>query len=147
MVETVRKITKNDGRYLYGTQLCIDANDAYCRFRDDYHASLGKRVYRRLNMPERAERIHGFHVYFDEPVQRALDAEFGEPKGRVPYRLLGMANLSYCRGLSGADMPDYEEDRYERWFDWFLSHGQEIMRQIGLKDKAGRTSKNKRRYR
>ena len=151
MVETVRKITKNDGRYLYGTQLCIDANDAYCRFRDDYHASLGKCVYRRLNSPEREERIHGFHVYYSPDYERVIDGEFcggmGEGNQRVRYRLLGIVQLSYCRMLSGEDLPDYEEERFWRWLDWLLLHGDKMMRQTGLKDKAGRTSKNKRRYR
>lgn len=143
----MEQITRHDGKYYYGKQVCTDSNDAYCRFRDDYHASLGKRVYRRLNSPEREERIHGFHIYFSESVQSSLDAEFGKPDKRIPYRLLGLVGISYCRGLSGADTPELEEDVYERWFDWFLLHGNEIMYQVGLNDRAGRTSKNKRRYR
>jgi len=143
----MEQITKVDGRLYYGQQRCYDANDAYCRFRDDYHASLGKAVYRRLNMPERAERIHGFNVYFSEDIQHSLDAEFGNPEGKIPFRLLGMAGISYCRSIDGSSFPDYDDDRFERWFDWFLSHAHEMMRRVGTKDKAGRTNKNKRRYR
>ena len=147
MVEAVRKITRDNGRYLYGTQLCIDANDAYCRFRDDYHASLGKAVYRRLNMPERKERVHGFKVYYKDNVQQMLDSEFGNPEKKIEYRIMGLVGVSYCRGVAGADIPDYDEERYYRWFDWVLLHADKLMRRIGTRDKAGRTSKNKRRYR
>lgn len=143
----MEQITRHDGKYYYGKQVCTDSNDAYCRFRDDYHASLGKRVYRRLNSPEREERIHGFHIYFDEKIQKALDSEFGSPERGIPFRLMGIVGLSYCRGIDGSVLPDLDDDTFERWFDWFLSHGQEIMRQVGLNDRAGRTSKNKRRYR
>lgn len=143
----MEQIKKRDGCYFYGRQLCLNADDAYCKFRDDYHASLGKRVYRRLNAKDRSERIHGFHVYFSRPIQEKLDAEFGQPRQRIPYRMLGLVGVAYCRGLSGGDTPDYDEEKYERWFDWFLSHGGKIMLRVGKNEKVGRTSNNKRRYR
>lgn len=143
----MEQITKKDGILYYGKQICSDSNDAYCRFRDDYHASLGKRVHRRLNAPEREERIHGFHVYFSEDIQKELDAEFGVPEQRIPYRLLGLVGISYCRLLDTSGLPDYDDDKYERWLDWFLSHGDKMMTLIGRNDKSGRTNKNKKRYR
>lgn len=147
----MEQIIKKDGKLYYGRQVCSDSNDAYCRFRDDYHASLGKRVYRRLNLPEREERVHGFHVYYSPDYERSLDAEFcgrvAEGDKKAQYYLMGIVQLSYCRMLSGKDFPDYEEERFWRWLDWFLLHGDKMMRQVGLNDKSGRTSKNKRRYR
>ena len=143
----MEQITRKDGRLYYGSQRCYDANDAYCRFRDDYHASLGKAVYRRLNMPEREERIHGFKVYFSDEIQKTLDAEFGNPIGKIPFRLLGLVGISYCRGIDGCFLPDYDDEKFERWFEWFLSHASDMMRRIGIKEKSGRTNTNKRRYR
>ena len=147
----MEQITKRNGKYYYGEQVCSDSNDAYCRFRDDYHASLGKRVYRRLNSPERKERLHGFHVYYSPDYERRIDEEFcggmGEGIQRVRYRLLGIVNLSYCRMLYEEDFPDYEEEQFWRWIDWLLLHEDKLMYQVGLKDKSGRTSKNKKRYR
>lgn len=143
----MEQITKKDGKYYYGKQICSDSNDAYCRFRDDYHASLGKRVHRRLNAAEREERIHGFHIYFSEEIQTGLDAEFKDCYKKIPYRLLGLVGISYCRGIDGSDLPDYDEDQFERWFDWFLSHGDELMTQVGRNEKSGRTNKNKQKYR
>ena len=148
MVEVGKKITRKDGKIYYGLHLCKDANDAYCRFRDDYHASLGKAVYRRLNMPDREERLHGFKVYFTEKSQKHLDEEFGEPSGKIEFRIMGLVGVSYCRGIDGNDLPDYDEERYARWFDWFLLHADSMMKRVGTKEKTGRTSKRLRtRYR
>ena len=138
----MEQIEKKNGSLYYGKQRCQDANDAYCRFRDDYHASLGKAVYRRLNMPEREERIHGFKAYFCDEMQKRLDEEFGAPDRKIEYRLMGLVGISYCRGIAGYDCPDYDEEKYYRWFDWFISHANCMMRRIGTKDKSGRTSKN-----
>lgn len=142
------QITKRGEVLYYGEQACRDANEAYCRFRDDYHTSLGKRVFRRLNMPNREERIHGFKCFFSLGFQFALDSEFGEPNTRIPYRLLGIVGISYARCFDGNFFPDYEDEKFARWLDWFLLHAGEIMYQIGKNDKSGRTSKRlKTRYR
>lgn len=144
----MEQIARNNGVLYYGKQICRDANDAYLCFRDDYHASLGKAVYRRLNMPDREERIHGFKVYFSDSIQRELDSEFGVPSGRIQCRLIGLVGISYCRDVDVSGFPDYNDDKFGRWFDWFLSHAHEMMRLVGTNVKAGRTSKNlNRRYR
>lgn len=147
MVEVGEKITRKSDVFYYGVQTCRNADDAYCRFRDDYHASLGKRAYRRLNVQEREERIHGLHFYFSDALAKSLDLEFGVPNQRIPCRLLGLVGISYCWGLDGANVPDYEDERFGRWLDWFLLHANDLMKKIGLNDGVGRTSKNKRRYR
>lgn len=147
----MEQIIRKNGKLYYGKQICSDGNDAYCRFRDDYHASLGKRVYRRLNSPEREERIHGFHTYYTPEFERRLDEEFlrtvDEGNKRIRYYLLGIVQLSYCRMFSGADFPDYEEERFWRWLDWFILHAGELTTQVGRNEKSGRTNKNKQKYR
>ena len=144
----MEQIVKRDGKIYYGNQMCSDGNDAYCRFRDDYHASLGKEVYKRLNMPDREERIHGFHIYFSDEALKVLDREFGQPDERIKYRIMGLVGISYCRGIDGDDCPDYDEEKYFRWLDWCLSHSGSMMMRIGTNEKTGRTSKRLRtRYR
>lgn len=147
MVEVGKKITRKSDVFYYGVQVCRSADDAYCRFRDDYHAFLGKRAYRRLNVQEREERIHGLNFYFSDALAKSLDVEFGAPDKRIPCMLLGLVGISYCWCLDGSNAPDYEDDVFERWLDWFLLHANDLMKKIGLNDKVGRTSKNKRRYR
>lgn len=144
-MEQIRR--RDNGILYYGSIPCRTADDAYCRFRDDYHVSLGKQYYKRLNARLREERIHGFKVYFSNEVQQALDKEFGEPTGRINYRLMGLVGISYCRAIDGEEFPDYDEEKFYRWFDWLLSHSS-MMRMIGTNAKYGRTAKNrKKRYR
>lgn len=143
----MEQITRKDGIIYYGGRVCRNADDAYCHFRDDYHAGLGKRVYRRLNYPDRTERIHETAIVFEEEYGRELDREFVGYDKRIPTRLLGLAGVSYCWIFSGKDFPDFEEDKYWRWFEWLYSgRGRSLIRHLG-KDK-GRTSKRlKTRYR
>lgn len=143
----MEQIVRRDGRIYYGEQLCEDADDAYCRFRYDYHRSLGKRAYHRLNrLGQREERVHGYGFVFTHPVYfRRNDGGACKP---VNSRLLGLVEGAYCRGVGAWDIPCDNELEFERWFDWAFSKGSGAIRLVGRKDKAGRTSKRlKARYR
>lgn len=139
----MEQIVKRDGRIYYGEQLCRDADDAYCHFRDEYHRSLGKRAYERLNrLGQRTERVHGYGFVFSEQLDR------GGVRVSAPVRLLGIVEGAYCRGFGGWNLPDYTEEEFEQWFDWAFSKGSGALRLVGRNDKAGRTSKRlKTRYR
>lgn len=143
----MEQIVSREGKLFYGRYECSNSDDAYRMFRDDFHVSIGRMAYRRLDAAERTERLHGFHVYYSNTLQKTLDKEFGKPVKRIPYRFMGMANISYCRGISGKDTPNLEEEAYWRWFDWLLMHSDEAMTRVGRKDASGRTNKNRRRYR
>ena len=135
----MEQVTKWDGEYYYGDKHFYNIDDAYRRFRDDYHRSLGKRNFRRLDSPDRRERVHGYGFEFD--------VEWDGDRNRVPVRLLGLVCGAYCRMLGGWDIPCSSEEEYERWFDWAFSRGSGALKLVGRKDKAGRTSKRlKTRY-
>lgn len=135
----MEQIVRKDGRIYYGEHLCTDADDAYCRFRDDYHRSLGRLAYYRLNrIGQRKERIHDNGFVFS----RNLDYE---GNGKVDVRLLGLVETSYCRIAGGWNIPCESEDEFERWVDWAFSRGSGALRLVGRKDKAGRTNKNLRK--
>lgn len=136
----MEQIVRRDGRIYYGERVCRDADDAYCRFRNEYHESLGKRAYYRLNrIGQRKERIHGYGFVLGEPL-RNPEAETGGGR-RVPVRLLGLVAGSYCRILGGWDIPDLDEQEFDRWFDWAFSEGSGALMLVGRKDKSGRTDK------
>jgi hypothetical protein len=136
----MEQIVKENGQILYGKQRCTGADDAYCRFRDDYHDALGKRAYERLNrLGQREERIHGYGFVFAHPVY--FGGDDGGACKPVDSRLFGLVEGSYCRGVGAWDIPDYSEDEFERWFDWAFSRGSGALRLVGRKDKSGRTNK------
>lgn len=143
----MEKITKREGCYYYGENRCQDADDAYERFRNDYHESLGKRVYRRLNrVGQRVERVHEFGFCF------AGEWRTGSPDVQprlVSTRLLGLVCGSYCRMLGEWDIPgEVRELDFEEWYDRTFSAGSKALRLVGRKAKAGRTSKlQNKRYR
>ena len=140
----LEQITKHDGWFWYGEKRCLDADDAYRRFRSDYHDSLGKRAYRRLDRLERREeRVHGHGFVFTEQPD---GADFSGTV--VPTRIIGLVAGSYCRIVGGWDIPYQTEEEFERWFEWAFSKGSGALRFVGKKLKTGRTSKLlKKRYR
>ena len=142
----MEQITKKDGVYYYGAEPCTDINDAYSRFRRDYHESLGRDVYGRLDRAgQRVERIHGFGFVFAGG--QPDGAEFRNNK-RVDCRLLGYLGIANCRILGIWDYGYITDEQFERWFDWALSRGSEALRLVGRKSKSGRTSKRlKKRFR
>ena len=143
----MEQITKRDGLFYYGERKCLCADDAYCRFRDDYHRSLGRRAYERLNrIGQREERVHGYGFVFKSKMDCGGMDRGGN--GKTPVRLLGIVAGAYCRGVGAWDIPCESEEEFERWFDWAFSKGSGALRLVGRNDKAGRTSKRlKTRYR
>ena len=132
----MEQIVRRDGKIFYGKETCLDAEDAYCKFREDYHASIGRNAFLRLNrLGTRQERIHGYGFSFTSTVPPFV------PDTRVPYRILGLVGVSYCRVVGGWDLPCRTEDEFERWFDWAFSDGSGALRLVGKKDKSGRTNK------
>lgn len=130
----MEQIVKKDGRLYYGDQPCRNADDAYCRFRNEYHASLGRRAYHRLNrFGQREERIHDNGFVFEGSLGYEGD-------GRADVYILGLMGLSYCRMLGGWSVP-CEDEQFEPWFDWAFSKGSGALRIVGRKQKTGRTSK------
>lgn len=131
----MEQIIKKDGQIFYGKEKCLDAESAYCKFREDYHASIGRKAFLRLNrLGSRQERIHGFGFSFSSAVPPFVSDT------RVPYRILGLVGISYCRIVGGWDIPCRTEDEFERWLDWAFSRGSGTLRLVGKNDKSGRTS-------
>lgn len=144
----MEQIVRKDGQIFYGRIQCLDADEAYCLFRDDYHRSIGKRASYKLDrLGQREERIHGYGFSFSHPV--SLGADDRRPSKATPVRLLGIVDISYYRIVGCWEWPDnLSEQEFERWLDWAFTKGSGALRLIGKKDKAGRTSKRlKTRYR
>lgn len=142
----MEQITKRGGVYYYGDRECKDIDEAYERFRADYHASVGRNTHARLDrLGQRTERVHGFGFVFEGGIP--YQAEFRDfPK--VDCRLLGFLGIANCRIIGCWDFPDLDEETFERWFDWALSKGSGALRLVGRKYKSGRTSKRlKKRFR
>lgn len=135
----MEQIIRKDGRIFYGEIRCSDADDAYCRFRADYHASIGREAFLRLNrLGQRTERIHGYGFDFVQeqiPVRREV--------GRIKAYMLGLVGTSYCRGVGRWDLPCEALDDDSAWefIDWIFSRRSGALRTVGIKDKSGRTSK------
>ena len=143
----MEEITRKEGRIYYGAVLCGNANEAYCRFREDYHKSLGKAYYRRLNRPPRKERIHDSGMYLTEEYHAELERRFKD-KERVPCRIMGIVDICYVRMVGIWDCSDIAEQDFDDYMEWLFSRGSNALRLVGRGDMAGRTSKRlKTRYR
>lgn len=142
----MEQITRKDGRIYYGTKQCVSVDDAYSRFRDDYHRSLGREKSNRLDrIGQRRERIHGFGFVFSGDVP-GLE-RFG-CRGRYRCRLMGLVGISYVRGVGIWDYSDVGDAEFEEWLDWIFSRGNKSLITAGIRDKVGRTNKRKNtRYR
>ena len=141
----MEQIVRKNRVYYYGEVECFNVDDAYWRWREDYHKKLGRAVYRRLGrVGTRKERVHGWgFVYDKEPVLSGVPGEL------VPTRLLGLIQGSYCRMFGAWDLPGgVGDDEFDEWVEWALSERTRAVRMIGRKQKVGRTSKRlKKRYR
>ncbi len=142
----MEQIVSRGGVYYYGGESCADADDAYRKFRKDLHDSLGKEVFKRLDrIGRRRERVHGYGFFFDGGAPHSEEFAW---MGRVPYRILGLVQTSYCRMIGMWDVPDMPDDKYERWLEWAFSYGTKCLRRVGTDEKVGRTGKLlNRRYR
>lgn len=138
----MEQITKRDGRYYYGERLCDGVDGAYAIFRADYNESLGKNVYDRLGrLGGRKERIHGYGFVFSEEVDFGC---VGMPT-TIPYRIIGLIGISYCRIIGLWDMQGMTDDNCEDYMDYILASGRGRLRLVGRKD--GSTRSKRKRYR
>ncbi len=121
------QIVRRDGRIYYGERPCRDAEEAYEFYRDDYHASIGREAFLRLNrLGQRSERIHGFGFDFTKQVHDRRD-EFRR-YGTVLYRMAGRIGISYLRVFGLYDYQSVPDEEFEQWFDWALSRGSGAMK-------------------
>ena len=121
----MEQIVRRDGQIYYGRIRCVDADEAYCRFRDDYHASIGRQAFLRLNrLGQRMERVHGFGFDF---TKRIDDSDFCG-NGTVFYKLAGKVGISYLRVFGIHDYKSVSDEEFERWFDWALSRGSGVLK-------------------
>ena len=142
----MEQISRRNGTVYYGELPCQSVEDAYRRFREDYHGELGKRVYRRLDARSRKERVHGFKSFYTDGYSRYLAERFGG-YGRVACWLMGIVGISYCHAVGGWYLPELEEDDMWEFIDWLLDSSSNALKVIGRKMKAGRTAKTRKRYR
>lgn len=134
----VETIVRKDGRYYYGDVECFDVDDAYRRFRDDYHKELGKRAYQRLGrVGSRKERVKFSGTFYERQPECPI-----VHTGVVPVWHLGIIAGSYCRMLRGWDIPGgMDDEQLERWLEWAFAQGSGALRLTGRKSGVGRTSK------
>ena len=110
----MEQITRKDGVFYYGNLPCRDADDAYCRFRDDYHRSIGRQAFERLNrLGQRKERIHERGFVFSGEIG-TVHPLF---PGSVVGRMLGLVGTSYCRIIGGWDVHCGADEEFERWLE------------------------------
>ena len=141
----MEQITKLGGRYYYGNVECDGIEEAYSRIREDYHRSLGRRAFLRLDrLGQRRERLHGFGFH-----QLAGYEIPGEYKcRRVPYYILGMLGISYVRIVGLWDLPDMPEEELEKYVEALFTRGSGMLSLRSRKGKAGRMDKRqKNKYR
>lgn len=142
----MEQITRKDGIIHYGNIPCRSADEAYSMFRKDYHDELGKRVYRRLNMRARTERLHGYKSYYTEERSEYLQKRFSDyPK--VKGWLMGIVGISYCHAIGSWYMPQMDEDTTWDFIDYLLDVKSNALIITGRKNKTGRTGKSRKRYR
>lgn len=139
---SVEQITRREDAIYYGEHKCLNADDAYRRFRNDYHKSLGTRAYHRLNrLGSRKERIidTGFHF----AIRR--ENPLGDTKP-IRVRLMGMVGPAYCKSLGIWDIPfNMDEDTYFAWVDWAFQRGSGGVRLYSERGKGRMRLKTKRR--
>lgn len=141
----MEQVERRDGILYYGEHRCKNIEEAYQRFRDDYHQSIGRAAYKRLNrLGSRTERVHGSGIVFSVPRTNP----FGDTHEMVPIYLLGLLSGAYCKVLGGWLIPDGTDEQIEQWIDWAFSSGSRALRLVGKSLKTGRTSKRlNRRFR
>lgn len=142
----MEQITRRDGIVYYGNIPCKSVKDAYGRFRSDYHGELGRRVYRRLDVHARRERIHGFKSFYTDRYSLYLAERFGGFE-RVDCTLMGIVGISYCYAIGGWGLPELDDDMIWEFVDYLMDINSNALRMVGKKVKTGRTAKTKKRYR
>lgn len=121
----MEQIVRRNGRIYYGERPCRDAEEAYDFFRDDYHASIGRQAFLRLNrLGQRKERVHGFGFDF---AKRIGDDDF-KRYGTVLYHMAGKMGISYLRVFGINDYVAVPDEEFEQWFDWALSRGSGVLK-------------------
>lgn len=134
----MEQITSHNGRLYYGNKECRNADEAYTLFRRDYHESLGRNVYRRLNrLGNRKERVHEFGFVFSGTNHKGAECYF--PKHSIRY-WMGLVLLCYCRFTGVWEYRDVTDGSFDAWFDWAFSKGSRALR-LARREKSGRTSK------
>ena len=143
----MEKITREKGVCYYGDVQCDTVDDAYRKYRNDYHKSLGKAVYRMLNRPARVERIHGSGMYLQKGYEDGLRNRY-DRYGKVNCRFMGIVGISYVRMVGIWDCADVCDESFREYLDWLFSRGSNALRIVGRGGASGRTSKRIRtRYR
>ena len=143
----MEKITRREDGLYYGERRCASADEAYQLYREDYHSSLGKRVYRRLNrLGSRKERIHGFGIDFIQEYSDELANRF-ERYGRAKCRIMGIVGISYCRMVGIWDLPNVNDDDFPAYLDWLLDRRSNALYVVGRRSGSGRMDNRKKRYR
>lgn len=142
----MEQISRKDGIIYYGGQPCDDIDDAYMLFRRDYHDSIGRRAFSRMDrLGQRSERIHGFGFVFRGG--HGLGSVVHGHRRRRCF-LLGLVNLSYCWIVGLSDMARLDERELDGYIDMIFEKGSGMLKFIGKRDGHGRTSKLlKKRYR
>ena len=136
-METIKKI---DGEIYYGDRRCTDSDMAYRLFREDYHKSLGKAYYQRLNIPAREERIHWSGINVSPERYDELRDRF-ESDERVPCRIMGFLGIGYARMVGTWDLPDHDECDTDDYLEWLFVSGSRALKYVDRKSGNGRTSK------
>lgn len=132
----MEQIVKKDGQLYYGTIQCKSVNDAYNAFRKDYHSSLGKAVYQRLDrLGQRKEYLHGYGFIFDS--SSVSEWKPGE-RHRYNCYILDKVDLGYVRTIGCWDYPDIKEEEFEKWLDWVYERGKGRMRTLDVRTKKKR---------
>ena len=115
----MEQITKVGEAFYYGVRLCRTVDEAYRLFREDFHNSLGKAYYRRLNVPARVERIHGHKTWMTDCRYEEAEKLFSGT-GRVKCYIMGMVDISYVYTIGLWDIPDVDEQRIADYMDWLF---------------------------
>ena len=142
----MEKITKVGEKIDYGDKACRNVDAAYRLFREEYHRSLGKAVYRMLNRPPRQERIHGHDSNLRDEEYETSNGRYAETS-RVKCRIMGIVDISYVYMVGIWDCPDVDESEFDEYLDWLFDGRTRNLRIVGRGNQAGRTSdRNKVRF-
>jgi len=126
----MEQIKRIEGTIYYGNIQCVDADEAYRRFRNDYHKLIGKAVYLRLDkLGRRTERVHGFGI---SRISNNLYTDF-EYKKRARCWLLGLVCQSYWWAI---EVPEMDDDLFDEWIEYALTKGTKAFQFMGLRKKS-----------
>ena len=133
----MEQIVRRDGVLYYGKRRCNSASDAYRLFQEDHDRAVVRAAYNKLGrLGQRKERIHGFG--FVRPWDDEVPGEEFLSLGQVPYRIMGILGISYCRIVGIWDIPPMSEEKFERWFEWAFTKDSGGLVLRGRKEGFGR---------